>query len=315
MSDLITVVIPCFNAEPYLRQAIDSCLQQTYPSVEIVVIDDGSTDASRDILASYGDAIRWETQPNRGGCAARNRGVELARGEWIQFLDADDFLGSEKLAKQIEVARQYQEVLIFCDAQYSDPQLKHPHHCRLDRYDDPVVFLLRGGLQTSAPLHRKEWVERIQGFRVGLPCAQERDFHLRLAASGIQFQRLPEVLYSVRAVAGSVSASAHRVLLQHLEIAQNLQSILAAQGTLTENRKLELGIFLLRDAKQLARLGDKKQADVFFNAARHLDARVTSRVYGKIAGKILTVLGITQTEKLLRLARKLTARGVSATCS
>ena len=93
---LVSIVIPCYNAERYVGEAIESALDQTYPHKEVIVIDDGSTDSSLEVIRSFGNHLRWETAPNRGGSAARNRGLELARGELIQFLDADDLLHARK---------------------------------------------------------------------------------------------------------------------------------------------------------------------------------------------------------------------------
>jgi len=94
---LVSVVIPCYNSQAYVGEAIRSALDQTHKNLEVIVIDDGSSDASLQVIKSFGQSVRWETGPNRGAPAARNRGAELARGEFIQFLDADDLLLPEKV--------------------------------------------------------------------------------------------------------------------------------------------------------------------------------------------------------------------------
>jgi len=88
----VSVVIPCYNAERWVGRAIESVLAQEGVTVEVIVIDDGSTDGSVDVLRRYEDRIHWETDPNRGACAARNRGLALARADYVMFLDADDYL-------------------------------------------------------------------------------------------------------------------------------------------------------------------------------------------------------------------------------
>lgn len=100
MNDRVSIIVPCFNKRDYVAQAIESALAQTH-CCEVIVIDDGSTDGSLDVVKSFDGKIYWETGPNRGGSAARNRGLEVATGDWIQFLDADDILPPEKIALQL----------------------------------------------------------------------------------------------------------------------------------------------------------------------------------------------------------------------
>ena len=97
---VVSIILPCYNKRAYVAAAIESALAQTTPC-EVIVIDDGSTDGSLDEVKRFDGRVVWETGPNRGGSAARNRGLELAQGTWIQFLDADDLLPPEKIAVQI----------------------------------------------------------------------------------------------------------------------------------------------------------------------------------------------------------------------
>ena len=99
----VSVIIPNYNYSRYISEAINSVLAQTVTDIELIVVDDGSTDGSKEILESYGTRIRAIFQQNQGVAAARNHGVRSSRGEYIAFLDADDFWFPEKIAKQIEV--------------------------------------------------------------------------------------------------------------------------------------------------------------------------------------------------------------------
>src|ERR1051326_5639298 len=100
---LVSIIIPCFNAARWLPATLQSALAQTWPNLEVIVVDDGSTDHSAAIARRYeGDRVRGVVQPNAGAAAARNTGLRHARGEFIQFLDADDLLAPEKIAKQME---------------------------------------------------------------------------------------------------------------------------------------------------------------------------------------------------------------------
>jgi glycosyltransferase involved in cell wall biosynthesis len=99
----ISVVIPVFNAEKYLRQAICSALEQTLPPHEVIIVDDGSTDSSREIAASFGPAVICLSQRHQGPSAARNLATTRSTGDWIAFLDADDYWLPDKLSRQAAV--------------------------------------------------------------------------------------------------------------------------------------------------------------------------------------------------------------------
>ncbi|MBI2870415.1 MAG: glycosyltransferase [Candidatus Omnitrophica bacterium] len=118
---LVSVVIPAYNAARYVKEAIDSVLAQTYPSIEIVVVNDGSTDNTLDILATYGDRIQVVTQKNGGPSVARNKGIRFSRGEFIDLMDADDAWLPTKVEKQVEVLKSDPEIgMVTCSAFYVD---------------------------------------------------------------------------------------------------------------------------------------------------------------------------------------------------
>ena len=107
MSELVSILIPCHNAAPWLAQTLESALAQTWPHTEIILIDDGSTDDSREIARSFeARSVRVLTQPKRGASAARNAGMREARGGFIQFLDADDLLTPDKIDGQVALLQQ-----------------------------------------------------------------------------------------------------------------------------------------------------------------------------------------------------------------
>jgi glycosyltransferase involved in cell wall biosynthesis len=114
----ISIIIPCFNKRAYVRAAIESALAQTHPC-QVVVVDDGSSDGSLAEVQAFDGRITWETGPNRGGSAARNRGLELATGDWIQVLDADDILPEGKIAAQLAALEGATEAsMAFCPWSY-----------------------------------------------------------------------------------------------------------------------------------------------------------------------------------------------------
>lgn len=102
MNQSVSVVIPCYNGAPFLRETIESALAQTVPPLEVIVVDDGSTDDSAALAESFGEPVRVIRQPNQGESVARNRGIDEARGEWIAFLDADDLWAANKSECQLK---------------------------------------------------------------------------------------------------------------------------------------------------------------------------------------------------------------------
>jgi glycosyltransferase involved in cell wall biosynthesis len=189
---LVSILIPCFNAERWIRQAIDSALGQTWPDREVIVVDDGSTDGSRDVIAAFGDRIRWESGPNRGGNVARNRLLELARGEWVQYLDADDYLLPSKVERQAAFLASHADI----DVVYGAVTLEHVtpdggssrELLPIPEPRDPWVLLARWFLpQTGAPLWRKRAIEEVGGWKADQPRCQEHELYLRLLIAGKRF--------------------------------------------------------------------------------------------------------------------------------
>jgi glycosyltransferase involved in cell wall biosynthesis len=130
---LVSVVIPTFNRAYIVGRAIDSVLQQTYRPIEIVVIDDGSTDDTRQLIGSYGPPVRYVYQPNGGVSSARNHGLRISRGEYVALLDSDDRWFPWKLSVQVELLRRFPDIgMTWTDmsAVGSDDQLLHPKFIR-----------------------------------------------------------------------------------------------------------------------------------------------------------------------------------------
>jgi len=194
---LISILIPCYNAEGWVAQAIESALAQTWPEKEVVVVDDGSTDDSLEIIKRFGDRISWETGPNRGGNRARNRLLALAQGEWLQYVDADDYLLPDKVASQMEFLTAHPEIdIVFSrmiQETHSDTGVEQGVS-RLPQPHDPWALLVRWDLgQTGALLWRKKAIEKVGGWKADQPCCQEHELYLRLLKAGQRFSYCPHV--------------------------------------------------------------------------------------------------------------------------
>lgn len=300
-SPYVSIIIPCFNAERYIANAIRSSLEQTYPNREVIVIDDGSTDGSVDVLKTFGSSIRWETGPNRGGCAARNRGIRLAQGDRIQFLDADDWLYPQKIERQVTEIGNSNDVTPICDWDIFESNRKIKTITCPDSCDDSFVPLINGPLQTASPLHRKSSLENVGGFLEGLPCCQERDLHLRLACLGWPLRRIPEALYATRRLPGSVSSSYLKILNHHLPLAERIRELLQKQHVWTDANSKAIAGLLASDARRLVRFGSEERAKQYFQAAFDFHSSGGwETAYGQLTRIAAKIIGPVNLERILK---------------
>jgi glycosyltransferase involved in cell wall biosynthesis len=195
------VIIPNYNYGRFLRETIESVLSQTYPSFEIVVVDDGSTDESLEILRTYGERVRVLTQRNQGVSAARNHGISESRGDFVALLDADDVWLPTKLTQQMRLFDQAQVGMVYCGLRYVDTTGK-PLYDRCDGESGNVLTamtLLRGSgvpASGSSALLRRACFERTGLFDEKLTTAADWDMWRRVACHyEIRFVPQPLVLY------------------------------------------------------------------------------------------------------------------------
>jgi glycosyltransferase involved in cell wall biosynthesis len=283
MDVLVSLVVPCYNNYPFIKDSILSTLNQTYPHLEIIVIDDGSTDDSPDILRTFGDRIRWETQPNQGAPAARNRGLALAQGTYIKFLDADDILLPDAIERQVQQAQQLpgdRKAIVYGEALWIDerrnPIPGYPLRARQPE-EDAITHILTACPLTSCPLHKRDYLLEVNGFDPTLPRGQEHDLHLRLALAGVEFIYYPDVVYEYRNYGSGDRISnhslSHQGALVHYTILQKQLALVEAYQT----QPLDPGIcraFAQRFwqfGRAILREGNTTAAQQYFQAAKALD--------------------------------------------
>lgn len=205
----VTVVIPCWNGAKFVSDAILSVLSQSLCDVEVLVVDDGSTDKSLDILNSFGNKIRIIRSMHEGACSARNIGWKNAKYDLIKFLDSDDVLAEGILISQvkslekIEDAERQNKTVIIGDVEimnhhgHSVGEI-HSFHKLPRKNEAQTAFLIIHNVQTASPLHQRGMLERIGGFDENWPNRQEWNLHVRLSASGAEFIHEPGVVVRVR---------------------------------------------------------------------------------------------------------------------
>jgi len=203
MDDLVSIIIPCYNAAPYVAEAIESALRQTYDPVEVIVLDDGSTDRSLEVIKSFDGHITWHTGDNQGVSAARNWGIDVAEGEFIKFLDADDVLPEHSVETQVRQIRKAggKKCSVFGDGQKIGPKgqvLGDSRFRRMRDDEDLIMYILNVNPGAQYPLHRREHLAEVGGFDENLPWAEDYDLHLRLHLAGVLLEYHPGEVVRVR---------------------------------------------------------------------------------------------------------------------
>ena len=190
----VSVVIQAYNVAPYIKKAIDSVLAQTCPAAEIIVVNDGSTDDTAQIIQTYGSKVRYIHQENAGVGAACNTGINAAQSEWIAFLDSDDLWMPQKLQRQLELLTRANDLVwATCNFIYRCDQDDSPNpfleftkvELELDRGDrfDNFIRAAAWGLGTprSTMIIKRDVFDQIDPFPVGLTAAEDLDLWLRIA--------------------------------------------------------------------------------------------------------------------------------------
>ena len=216
---LISCIVPVFNGERYLAEALQSILAQTYRPLEIIVADDGSTDGTADVVAGYGDQVHYLWQPNSGPATARNLGLATAQGEFVAFLDADDLWHPEKLMRQMAriEARPELDLTVAHVQNFGIPEpVEEAERARNHRLGHALP-----GYTTATLLARRTLFEVVGPFDPALQHGDSLDWFLRAAEQGAVMELIPDVLAYRRLhqsnrtrLLGSASRDAHLRLVK-----------------------------------------------------------------------------------------------------
>jgi len=211
----LTIVIPVYNGERYLADAIQSVLDQTYQNFEVILVDDGSTDGSAVVAKRFGEAIRYVHQANGGVCKARNTGIAVARGTYLAFLDQDDLWLPEKLAVQVAYLDSHPEVgAVYCQCEVKGNGWLRTGLYYAEPVKDDLVGVMSGPclLMTSA-MFRGEVLRNIGGFDEAIIGAGGEDMDLTLRLTQVaQIAYLPQILAVYRVHATNNSMNSERLL-------------------------------------------------------------------------------------------------------
>lgn len=269
---LVTIIIPTFNRAGMVGEAIDSVLTQDFLNFELIVVDDGSTDGTREILNLYREQIRVCHQPNRGVSAARNTGIRMAKGQWIALLDSDDLWLPEKLGVQVNFVQSHPQALI-CQTEEIwqrnglrvNPKKKHQKLSGMI-YEPSLELCL---VSPSAVMIKKELLDEIGFFDENLPACEDYDLWLRIGA------RVPIYLIDRPLIVkrgGHADQLSKSPCLDKYRI-QSMQKMIQ-NGELTEMQFLATRKALKEKCRIYAngcvKRGREEEARVFFNLAGEL---------------------------------------------
>ncbi len=199
----VSAIIPVYNQERYLASAVDSVLGQSFRDFEVIVVDDGSTDRTPDVIASYGDRIRAFRKPNGGVATALNLGIRQARGESVAWLSSDDLWEPRKLERQVEALRGNPKAgLVYTDVWVIDADgrvlRRTPPPSNETGQQFLRALLRRCFVNGTSVLVRREVFDAVGLFDEKLQIATDYDMWLRIAQAGFEFVHLPEPLARYR---------------------------------------------------------------------------------------------------------------------
>lgn len=215
---LVSVIVPAFNRAKYIDEAVNSVLNQTYGNIELIVVDDGSTDGTYERLQAYGDRLLLLTHPNRanrGQSCSINLGMTRATGQYIALLDSDDYWELDKLRIQVDFLERHPEFgLVYSNGYYVDAggRVLYPYH-RKDHVEpnDPNAVLLDCYMALPVnSLVRSSVYRQVGGFEESFRASQDHDMLIRIAEV-TRFAYIPDFLFSYRRHGESISQTKQEV--------------------------------------------------------------------------------------------------------
>jgi len=243
----VTIVVPAYNAERWLQDALNSAVAQTYEAHEIIVVDDGSADLTGEIARSFGDKVHYIRQSNQGVSAARNTALRAATGDWIALLDSDDFLAPEKLEKQVAMIEANPELVVV----YSAFQYLYTNGKTYQMTSFPAAKLWPGlryrtPILPSTSMIRRSALEEVGGFSTEYHHGEDWELWVRLMRrySAKAFQDVPENLTTYRFWENNVTKNFTRTAAAALRLVDTvlLEDLSGINRTIWK-RKIESRIF------------------------------------------------------------------------
>ncbi len=285
-SDLVSVIVPAYNAAPYIKETLESVFSQTYRRFEVIVVNDGSPDTAilEEILQPFGDSIIYLKQENRGLSGARNTGLRAAKGCLISLLDADDIWMPDYLEQQVLFLRNNPEKhLVYCNAEFFGDDIRpgqfYMNACPSEGEADAAAIISKRCTVFVSVTAHKHALQAI-GFDESLRSCEDLDCWLRFTAAGYHIGYHRKVLAKYRRHSASLSANAERMAESNIQVMRNTLKLFPAESNETnlildaiEKRRAELNIVrgkkALKDEQIDVASTHFRNANLYYRSKKH----------------------------------------------
>jgi len=291
-SPTVSIVIPTYNRADYIAETIESVLAQTYPLAEIIVIDDGSTDNTREIVAKFEPQVKYVWQKNAERGAARNHGLRSATGEYIAFLDSDDVWLPNKIEQEINIFNSNQQAgLVYSDVQIIDVHGNFLHNIKRKGFSGKVTaHLLRDNfVSIGSHLIKTQVALASGGFREErqLSGSEDWEFWVRLSTQ-VEFAHLPQITAKIRTHPNNTMTNAagmERSMSYAYELVKSSNYLSLTQKNILPKTRAWLALI---NAINYCSNGDRKiAADFLLKALKNNAQILLDKRFGYVVMKIL----------------------------
>jgi glycosyltransferase involved in cell wall biosynthesis len=290
MAKLVSILISSFNSEKYIKEAVDSALAQTYPNLEVVVIDAASTDRTPEIMKTYSDPrVRFLEHGYEPIVKTRNELIKAAKGDYLTFLDSDDIYLPDRVAREADFLEKNAEYgAVYCDLRYffdGHPEKLYRHQYYFPSGDLLSELLPRMFITNTTFMFRRSILEKVPGYDESLGLVEDWDFFLKLSHAGVRIAFLPEDLVRYRLRWDSHTNFAKQAAIQ--QSAVNIFEGLNGRMSEEERKKYDMPRWRAERKSRLAialfSQGRKQDALREIKGAYHLSPRM---LYLLIAGLV-----------------------------
>lgn len=285
---LVSVIIPCYNTAKFIAETIQSVIDQTHDNLDIIIVNDGSTDNSVEVIQAFRDKrINLISQKNQGLSAARNTGIQNAKGVFINFLDADDVLVNNKIEKQVRFLEKNKEYgLVACNFIRTDEKGKYLYTVQ-DKEEDisPKDLYTKSQFPVHTALIKTEWIANNGWFDTDLRAAEDWDYYCRLSLLGCKMYRMDFAGCTYRLLDSAMTGNAPRQSEMLLNVVEKTFSNELMPSTYINLKNDALKIILLQAICRCFALGYNEEGYAYLRKLKVLKPDIENNNYDVLTRK------------------------------